>query len=699
MYNYYNSSTIYVSQKDGNDRVFNGLAPEAGEYGNGPFRTLNKALLSIGQRRVAGFKRPMTVAIVGDYYIDKTIVCNDFNPTVPKSLPLDAFTITSYKGTSKLIGGIKITGWKKDSFNGVSCISASLPERANGERWDFTDLFVNGIRADNTRYPENGYLKAVDTETNFNAISETPLFAPSKWFIAHKEDLEKVEGIEDATVSFYHYWIDEHTAVESYDRDSGKLVLKYPSRFTISTIYSPEEHTSALNYFLENIPTMFKNANEWYLDRNCSKVYYIPENPDIDLNSIEAYAPTVHKLFDFCGSEKETVKDIRFSGIELMCTRSDYVSRYVKNPVSGNYEYIENFDDGYASDIQSACYANGAISFRFAERCSVENCIIRHVGTYGVEVREGCRNVRIENNHFEDMGAGGVRIFGGTADEDSRFATEGCIVRGNKILGCGKRLAAGCGVLICHASNNEISENEIAYLDYTGISVGWVWGYLPSATYGNIIKGNHIHHIGQGRLSDMGGIYLLGKQQGTIVSGNRIHDVSSAHYGGWGIYTDEGSSYITIENNVVYNTKCESFHQHYGSYNIIRNNIFALGSACVRVSQNEMHDCAAFENNIYVVDKDTPCYSSVGLSQVISRNNFIYNLSGGEPLMYRSHNGEIEAIGFEKWTKDAAKDTGTVILNPEFADLEAFDFTLDEDSPAAKLGFIPIKGFTASGKK
>ena len=132
---------------------------------------------------------------------------------------------------------------------------------------------------------------------------------------------------------------------------------------------------------------------------------------------------------------------------------------------------------------------------------------------------------------------------------------------------------------------------------------------------------------------------------------------------------------------------------------MIRNNIFAFGSACVRVSQNEMHDCAAFENNIYVVDKGTPCYSSGGLSQFISRNNFIYNLSGGEVLMYRSLNGEIEAVGFEKWTKDAAKDTGSVILNPEFSDLEAFDFTVTEDSPAAKLDFVPIKGFTASGKE
>ncbi len=196
----------------------------------------------------------------------------------------------------------------------------------------------------------------------------------------------------------------------------------------------------------------------------------------------------------------------------------------------------------------------------------------------------------------------------------------------------------------------------------------------------------------------MGGIYLLGCQEGTVVSGNRIHDVSSAHYGGWGIYTDEGSSYITIENNVVYNTKCESFHQHYGSYNIVRNNIFAFGSACVRVSKNEMHDCIAFENNIFVVDNYPVYMNHENMNNIIARRNIIYNLSDGEPIMFSTSNESIQ-IGFEKWTKAAGIDVGTVLLNPMFKDIKNYDFTLENDSPAMDFGFNLIEGFTASGKE
>ena len=563
-----------------------------------------------------------------------------------------------------LTGGFLLENWQEDTFNGVACRSAVLPA---GD-WDFTDLWVNGRRADAPRYPKEGFLEAVDTEVNHTK----DLYDSSKWFIADPADLSGLEGLEDAIVNYYHFWIDAHTPIESYDPQSGKLVMQYASRFRINT-----EPTSAamMRYYLTHLPATFGAENEWYLDRRAGKVYYVGA-------AETALVPTLPHLF------KVTASDVRILNAELTCTRGDYVSR-----ISAGAGGLENGEEGaFASDIQSVCWAYGAVIFEDAKGCSVEGCRLHGVGIHGIEIRTGCRDIRIENNEITDLGAGGIKIFGGAYGAPEEKMTTHITVRGNEIASCGRRYAAGCGILANHTARMEISENHIHHTDYSGISVGWVWGYAESSTYGNIIRRNHIHHIGMGRLSDMGGIYLLGRQPGTVVSENRIHDVVSANYGGWGIYTDEGSSDITIENNVVFNTKSASFHQHYGRNNVLRNNIFVNGGdAAVRVSREEAHTTIVAEGNLFVTD-GLPVYLDLhnpdknGVVTIRSSRNLLWSGSAETLATDEKSLAEWQATG---------KDEGSIIADPLFADAQKGDFTIAPDSPALKIGFKPIVGFPA----
>jgi hypothetical protein len=243
---------------------------------------------------------------------------------------------------------------------------------------------------------------------------------------------------------------------------------------------------------------------------------------------------------------------------------------------------------------------------------------------------------------------------------------------------------AACGVIIFQSGKNTIAHNHIHDTYYTGISNGWTWGYGPTNAGENIIEYNHVHDIGRGMLSDMGGNYNLGVQPGTVIRHNLFHDITSHGYGGWGIYTDEGSSHILIENNVVYHTKSGGFHQHYGRMNMVRNNIFAysLIGQVIR-TRMEPHLSFTFERNI-VYWTEGPL---LGSNWKDDRYRLDYNL-------YWNPTISPDSVRFAAWIpaewKARGQDTHSLIADPLFVNPEKGDFTLRPGSPAFRLGFTSI---------
>ncbi len=676
MYDINTVSNIYVSNKYGDDRMNFGFYPDNRSDGLGPVKTIERALEIVRDMRMLGYFQPVSVKLVdSEYFIEKPVfIKND----------VSLVTIEPYSSCT-LYGGKRITGFKNDVYNGKKCISADVSEIIDSGQW-FTDFYVNGKRAKLTRYPKEDTLLPAEVENDSEELS-----ASSKWFIARKEDMKKImsfKNLSDCLISYNHFWIDEHTPIESYDCESGKIVLKYKSRFTIS-----EKNPSAkMCYYFENVSESFDSPGEWYLDRTNKKVYYIPADETESAENTEAFIPVTQKIFVIEGNEEKPVKNITIRNLVLAYTKGDYKSRYFFDVVTHIYGEDEV---GFSSDPQSLCFAHGSVEFKYAKNCSFEMCGLKCFGLHGIVIYEGCSNIRIEKNVIANGGAGGISVSGGEAGSEEKYHTCYISITDNIIKNCGERYFAACGILIRHAYNNRIAHNTVSELYYSGISVGWVWGYKESICHDNIIEFNHIYNIGKGKLSDMGGIYLLGKQKGTLVRNNLIHGVTSRYYGGWGIYTDEGSSYITVENNICYDFSENAFHHHYGDHNVVKNNIFiSEKSEAVKVSQNMINTGVLFENNI-MITADKPIYKLyydygkelAHFSNVVSSNNILYSTNAKEPTVVITDEGKLnikevnEKFNFEK---------GSISADPLFIDIKKPYAGLKNDSPVFEKGFKNI---------
>jgi hypothetical protein len=154
-----------------------------------------------------------------------------------------------------------------------------------------------------------------------------------------------------------------------------------------------------------------------------------------------------------------------------------------------------------------------------------------------------------------------------------------------------------------------LAHNEIRDLPYTGVSVGWKWDTQPTGCRENVVRDNHIHHVMQ-KLSDGGGIYTLGLQPGTLLSGNRIHNVplNLGRAESNGMFIDEGSSQITIENNTIYNIERSPIRFHRAERDTIRNNrlVGAPGVPPFRYNSTDPETMTLENNKIIEAKEWTP---------------------------------------------------------------------------------------------
>lgn len=624
MKSYANICTLYVSQKYGRENN-SGVHYQNDTLMGGPLPSIEFALQKIAQMRRAGFTQPITVKLMDKaYHLQNTIKIGvSHTPYWIFSLggyPVNNVTIEPFEQDKVFITGAKkLEGFQDDVFNGVACWSLEIEEVKNGD-WSFTDLYVNGRAVNRTRYPREGFLYPQEVE-------QRDFGKKSSWFVAQEGDIPAhFKSIENARIRFCHYWVEEQLDIASYDFQTRKCTFDGRTRMNI---VEERNKDATMEYYIENLAEAFGREGDFYLDKANGKLYYAPKAGETKENT-EIYAPVIKKLIEIDGGE-EGVQGIHFRNLIFSYTKGDYQPVYLekkKRTISMDEleENLVNDEVWVKEGTDSQCVPSlyGTIEFNNAQNCSIENCEFVSLGGYGVKIKKGCHHIAIENSKLHYLGGGGVSIGGGDIHQEERTWTHDIKVRNCEITKLGRRYLSGCGILLMHAYDCELTENEIHDFYYSGICLGWVWGYAPSITHGNIVRKNHIYDLGKGILSDMGGVYTLGRQDGTIVSGNVIHDIKSRDYGGWALYADEGSQNILFENNVCYNLSQNCFHQHYGKMNVVRNNVFAdAEEALIKCTHKEAQTGVIAYNNV-LIPNGKPVYFKCSPLYFESDNNTIY---------------------------------------------------------------------------
>ncbi|MCX7993992.1 MAG: right-handed parallel beta-helix repeat-containing protein [Fimbriimonadales bacterium] len=650
---------IFYVASDGNDAWSGKLVAPNRARTDGPVRTVQRAL----QLMLESDPAPTEIRLRGGVHFLREPITITPEHTIKAQ---NRLTLSAYEGeTPVLSGGRGITGWKQSEWNGKTVWVAEIPAVREG-KWYFRQLFVNGKRTTRARYPTKGYLQV-----------EALLDSTPDWFQGHTRfrhrtgDIPTFTALEDGEALVFNRWVENRLPLKAIN--PNERVLSFGKRST----FALQEGDL---YCLENLPEALDAPGEWYLSRAEGKLYYLPRAGE-RIETVEAIAPALTQLVRLVGSPEQGryVEGVRFQGIVFCHTEWSLPAEME----TGGFVQA-------AFGVPAAVYAEGA------RRCAFIDCTVEQIGTYAIELGRGCQYNRIEGCTVRDLGAGGIKIGEPVIREDPREQTFGNTVQDCVIQDGGKLFASAIGVWIGQSYSNRLVHNTISDFYYTGISIGWTWGYTQSLAGGNLVELNHVHHIGVRSngdgpvLSDMGGIYTLGIQQGTVIRNNLWHDIAGYRYGGWGIYFDEGSSGIVAENNLVYRTTHGGFHQHYGRENLVRNNIFAYArDHQIQASRPENHLRFTFERNI-VVGR-----GAQWLAGGIDGNlRFDYNL-------YWREDGSELRFGSDDFAAWQAKglDTHSRVADPLFENPAAGDFRLKPQSPAFALGFKPFDVSQAGARR
>ena len=474
-------------------------------------------------------------------------------------------------GDEKVIlsGGISINGWKKQGKVWVADVPVF-----NGRPLDFRQLWVNGKKAVRARDVEDfEKMNRICSVDEKNEILYVPAVSIRR-LIDNKGNLKA----KYAEMVLHQMWCVANLRIRSVEVQGDSAAIRFhqpESRIQFEhpwprPMVTTNGHNSA--FYLTNARELQDVPGEWYHDIDARKVYYYPREGE-KMQEAEVIVPAVETLVRVEGTLDRPVCHIRFEKITFSYTTWMRPSEKGHVPLqAGMY-----LTDGYRIDPKmQRNYLNhpldnqgwlgrpaAAVRVVAARQIDFERCRFEHLGSTGLDYEEAVQGGVVRGCLFRDIAGNGLLVgsFSPAAHEthlpyDPADRREVCTQQhinncyfteiGNEDWGC---LAIAAG----YVGDVNIEHNEISEVPYSGISLGWGWTQTVNCMRNNRVHANLIHHYAK-HMYDVAGIYTLGSQPKSYVTENCVHSIYKPGYvhdpNHWFyLYTDEGSSFITVRDN------------------------------------------------------------------------------------------------------------------------------------------------------
>lgn len=463
-----------------------------------------------------------------------------------------------------LSGGVSVSGWKKSK--GKLWV-ADAPV-FNGTPLTFRQLWVNGQKAVRAR-------DVADFEKMHRIINNDPvneiLWVPS-------QAVASIRKAPFAEMVLHQMWCVANLRIKSIEIHGDSAAVRFhnpESRIQFEhpwprPMVTTDGHNSA--FYLTNAIELLDIPGEWYHDIRSHKLYYYPRQGE-DMAKATAVVPAVETLVQVEGTLDRPVQHVTFRNVSFQYTTWTRPSEKGHVPLqAGMYltdgyqitpKMVRNYQNHLLDNQGWLGRPAAAVQVSGAQEISFLNCSFEHLGSTGVDYVYGVKGGKVEGCLFRDIAGNGLLAgsFSPASHEthlpyDPADARELCSYQtisnnyftevANEDWGC---LAICAG----YVRDINIEHNEISEVPYSGISLGWGWTQTVNCMRNNRVHANLIHHYAK-HMYDVSGIYTLGSQPKSYVTENCVHSIYKPGYvhdpNHWFyLYTDEGSSFITVKDN------------------------------------------------------------------------------------------------------------------------------------------------------